>query len=294
MGKLSILIVTKNRSVYLAKCLESLCRLRERPFEVVIIDNGSTDNTKKIILAFVKTLPIHYWCTVMQGYPKIYNYGINKANGDWIIFLDDDCFVSLDWLRAIKRATLKYPNTVIQGKTISLPKNNIYAEIMGDHYQNWIKAKIVYGNRLQTFDNKNLCIPRSIVHQYGMFDERLLSGSEDIELGFRYFRQGVAILYDTSIIAYHHERETLLGFLRQHMRIAKSEAYLDTLLPEENKITAINAKKTRYNLYGALKRESRYIQSGNIGAAIALPWLYVALAVIRLWGYYTTVWKLPK
>jgi glycosyltransferase involved in cell wall biosynthesis len=294
MKTLSILIVTKNRSALLIQCLESLYRLSERFFEIIIVDNGSTDTTKIICTKYARQLPIHYWYTTVRGYPKIYNFAIHKSKGDWIIFLDDDCIVSSSWLKAILQAIQKYPNAIIQGKTISMPKNNIYAQIMGDHYQNWIKANLLSGNRLRTFDNKNLCVPRSVINRYGMFDERLVTGAEDIELGFRYARHGVVILYDSSIVAYHHERDTLSGFLQQHLRIAKGEARLDSLLPKEYIITAVNKKKTLYNLSGALKRECRYLLSGNFIYAMMLPCLYIALAVIRLWGYYMTAWRLRK
>lgn len=283
---ISVLVVTKNRSRYLHLCLQSLVEQSIKPSEVVVVDNASIDDTKEVIDSFSKILPVAYRYTKVRGYPKTYNAGLKVASGDWIIFLDDDCIATKYWFARYMKAIKKYPTAAIQGKTISIPKENLYAQIMGDHYQNWIEANRIAGNKMRTFDNKNLCIPRTAIAKTGNFNEKLLYGSEDIELGLRFVRAGIPIVYEPSIVAFHHERNTFQGFIRQHMRIAQSESVINFGLIHQYKLTL--------HIRSFLRRELHYIQSGRALNAFLLPFLYAVLAVIRFSVYYTTTWRVKK
>ena len=294
MESISILVVTKNRSVLLKKCLQSLEAQKQKPWEVVVIDNGSADDTKKIVDSYLCTLNLRYYYTKVFGYPKVYNYGLLRCRGKWVIFFDDDCIAVPSWFSAILRVIHKHPGAVIQGRTESIPSGNIYAQIMGDHYKNWLRANMVGTKRLLTFDNKNLCVPRWVIERYGTFNETLIHGSEDIELGIRYARHGVSIMYEPSIIAYHHEQDTLAGFISQHIRIARSEALLDRRLKKHDRIGVSSVQKIILYLRSLIKREIMYVRHGQILNLLKLPFLYFLLAVIRIRTYYMTVWGIQK
>jgi GT2 family glycosyltransferase len=294
MENISILIVTKNRSVLLEKCLQSLATQKQKPREIILVDNGSTDKTQEIIKTFRYRLAITPFYTNVAGYPKVYNYGLKRCRGDWIVFFDDDCIAGKDWFSKLVKSIRVHPRAIIQGKTDSMPKGNIYAEIMGDHYHNWIQSNLIICGRLRTFDNKNLCIPRRIIEQYGMFNEALIYGSEDIELGIRYANHGIPIFYEPSIIAYHHERDTLAGFINQHIRIARSEALLDRRLQKRDRIGVSNGQKINLYLQSFIRREAIYARRGEILNFLKTPLLYFLLAAIRTWTYYMTVWSIQK
>ncbi len=294
MRHISILVVTKNRSRLLNKCLQSLVAQRQKPREIIIVDNNSTDDTKKIIESFRDSLNTRYVYTKAHGYPKVYNYGLAQCRGAWIVFLDDDCIAEPSWFSSILKAIHIYPNAVIQGRVESIPQGNIYAQIMGDHYKNWLRANSVGINRLLTFDNKNLCIPRRIMECYGVFNKALIYGSEDIDLGIRYAHHGISIVYEPSIIAYHHERDTLAGFISQHIRIARSEALLDRRLKKRDRIGVSSGQKTILYLRSFIKREIMYIRRGQYLNFMRLPFLYFLLVAIRVWTYYMTTWSIQK
>jgi len=124
----------------------------------------------------------------------------------------------------------QYPKEIIQGNTYSLPKNNLYAEIMGNHYQKWLKSNSLNKEELRFLDNKNLAVPEFLVKRYGGFSEKQNLGSEDIEFGLRMRGKGVKIIFQPKAIAYHHERNNFKDFVKQHYRIAQSESKLDKSL----------------------------------------------------------------
>lgn len=285
MLHVSVLIVTKNRGPVLVNCLESLRGANGHNWEIVVADNASIDDTKKIANTFTQFLPIRYFYTDVAGYPKVYNFGITKCRGRTVVFLDDDCVVSKNWFESVFRAITMFPNEIIQGKTLSLPEGNIYAEIMGDHYQNWIKSHKISEKYLDCFDNKNLCVPRVLLTQSGLFNESLEMGSEDIELSTRLRASGVPIRYEEAIIAHHLERTTLAGFISQHRRIAGSESFLDVSGLTKEKIGVTNIRRIWLYIKSIISREFIYIKQARFIDAALLPFLYTLLVLIRLWGY---------
>lgn len=281
----SIVTLTKNRAPLLKECLISLQRQTQQLDELVIVDNGSTDETQEVIEDFKRALPVRSVRTTSHGYPKLYNTGIAAARGNWLVLFDDDCVASAGWFAAIKNSISAFPRAVIQGKTLSIPKNNIYAEIMQDHYLNWIASNAIGKKGLRTFDNKNLCIPRWVIRTQGLFDESLTRGSEDIELGVRYHRAGIPILYEPKILAYHHERTTFMEFMRQHVRIARSERLVDRNFLHEDRIHMIPTRRIFLHMRSALLREWRYLRDGRLFDAMRLPILYIVLVCVRIYGY---------
>jgi GT2 family glycosyltransferase len=291
----SVVTLTKDRALLLRLCLDSLVGQLFSSDEIIVLDNASTDNTRAIISEYKHKLPIRYFYSKNQGYPKLYNTASSYSTKQILIFFDDDCVAEKHFIEKIRLAHAKSKLChAVQGMTYSVPKNNIYADITADHYKNWLLVHRIRDNEMLALDNKNVSLPRRMFVRVGGYREELFYGSEDVELGVRLRRGGIKILFDPSIVAYHHERDTLKGFLQQHLRIAISEARLNMLMPKEQRLTAMSHKKTLLNLRSAATREGRYLQAGNIVYAVLLPFLYIALAGIRLWGYYTTTWKLRK
>ena len=93
--KLSIIIPTYNRSKYITKCLSSVLNQTYKNIEVIIIDDGSTDNTEEIIKTF-NDERIRYFKNTNHGIGYSRNFGIEKATGDYIFFLDSDDYINSD------------------------------------------------------------------------------------------------------------------------------------------------------------------------------------------------------
>lgn len=281
----SVVTLTKNRAPLLKKCLQSLVGQVSADDEIIVLDNESTDNTKEVVENCPKALNIRYYRTSANGYPLLYNLAAGKSTKDIIIFFDDDCVARKNFIRNIRLAqTSTGLSCVIQGITRSIPKSNMYAQIMGDHYKNWITANMVNKDEMYTLDNKNASMPRYIFLKSGGFCPQLTRGSEDTEFGIRLRQQGVSIKLNTHIIAYHHERSTLWGFLKQHARMAKSESFLHQYLQDKDIIGSLRRKRIVLNAASAMAREVNYIKQKNITFAINLPIAYLLLVCVHVYG----------
>ena len=95
MPKISVIIPVYNTEKYIEKCLESLAKQTMQDFEVIIVNDGSTDNSKKVIKDYMKNsnLDIRYLEKENGGLASARNYGVERALGKYISFLDSDDYL---------------------------------------------------------------------------------------------------------------------------------------------------------------------------------------------------------
>jgi len=94
MSKVSIIVPVYNTEKYIEKCLKSLLNQTLKDIEIIVIDDGSTDNSKNIIKNFTeKDSRFKYWYKENGGQATARNLGISKASGEYIAFIDSDDYV---------------------------------------------------------------------------------------------------------------------------------------------------------------------------------------------------------
>jgi glycosyltransferase involved in cell wall biosynthesis len=116
---LSVIIPTFNRSIQLNKTLESIARqsLSEKEYEIIIIDNGSTDDTADVITKFIATHANHQIRSFYDSTPGLLtgrHLGAEKSHGEVLVYADDDIKASEDWLKTIQEI-FRNPNVQLAG-----------------------------------------------------------------------------------------------------------------------------------------------------------------------------------
>ena len=117
----TIAICTWNRCRSLARTLETVRRV-ERPaslrFEVVVVDNGSTDATQEVIRRHAETLPIRSFIEPVRGVSNARNCAVRHARAEWMVWTDDDTMVEPGWLVAYLAAIREHPDAGFFGGAI--------------------------------------------------------------------------------------------------------------------------------------------------------------------------------
>ncbi len=117
---LTVLLATRNRARILANVLESYCRLESPPtgWKLVVVDNGSTDQTPGVLETFSSRLPLRSLVEPKAGKNFALNKGLELAEGDLTVFTDDDAFPYADWLLQLRRAADNHPEYAMFGGAI--------------------------------------------------------------------------------------------------------------------------------------------------------------------------------
>lgn len=119
----SVIVCTRNRANRLAETLSSLagmCVDPEIDWELVVVDNGSTDETAAIVASFQDCLPLHCVSEEKMGLSHARNRGVNVARGDVIVWIDDDVSVAEGWIDAWYAGFRAFPDADFFGAEISV------------------------------------------------------------------------------------------------------------------------------------------------------------------------------
>ncbi|MFR2755413.1 MAG: glycosyltransferase family 2 protein [Eisenbergiella massiliensis] len=112
----SVIIPTYNKSQYLDYTLMGYLNQSVKNYEIIIINDGSTDNTDEIIDKYIYSLPIHYYKKDNGGISESRNVGLSLAQSDVVVFTDDDRIPSPNFIENIINLINRFPKTVIIGQ----------------------------------------------------------------------------------------------------------------------------------------------------------------------------------
>ena len=134
--KVSVLITTRNRCDDLSDCLKSLFLCRPSPFEIIVIDNDSSDKTAEMINNYYGR--VKCFREKRPGIPYGRNSSMDHASGDILAFIDDDCIVDKNWVWFIQKTFTSEQNIIgLVGKVENYFKQNPYAIAEQCWYTYW-------------------------------------------------------------------------------------------------------------------------------------------------------------
>ena len=223
--RVTVIIPTYNRSATLIQCLEALARQTVPPsqFEVIVSDDGSTDDTPERVAAFRAPFEMRYLRQKNSGPAAARNRAIEQARGYYLYILNDDAILEPDALALHLAAHESRP-----GEKIAVLGRFAFPSILtatpfghalehSDLLFNFVHLKAGGKHDFNSFFTCNLTLPRQAVIDAGLFDEVFTGpAAEDIELGYRLSQRGYQVLYEPKSVAWHHHQMTPEGFCRVH------------------------------------------------------------------------------
>ena len=261
----SIIVAVYNGARTIENCLKGLLS-QDYPndkFEILIVENGSTDDTTAIIERY----PVKLLHSPVRGLARARNYGIERATGEIIAMTDADCIADPHWITALVE-TYKDPDVGGAGGPVEdfVHNNMNWAEQFATEARplvNYISGSHEF---LPHLVGANSSYRRSLLYDAGLYNPGIPTYyGEDIEFSWRFqIKTGKKLAYAPAAIINHHHRSTTSGLLKQYRNYGFGEIFLDTLF----------AKQPNY------PRTLRY-QSLRIGKQMAVLPKYLASAHIR-------------
>ncbi len=217
---ISIIIPTYNRPQQLSNCLETLTKMQYESFEVIVVDDGSSESLENIVTGFDSQLNIKLITQKNQGPSSARNTGAKTAKGKYLAFTDDDCLPAETWLSSLVEVLQLYPHCLVGGKTKNALSDNPYAttsqailDVVYSYYNEPRKS-------LRFFTSNNFALSRLDFLKLGGFNESFWT-SEDREFCERVLEQGYELIYAPLALIYHAHDLTLDSFWRQQFNYGK-------------------------------------------------------------------------
>lgn len=216
MESLTIVIPTFNRQDKLKKALEAHLNQSARSSirELIVVDDGSTDNTRKIVseIAGIAPFAVRYFRQEKKGPAAARNLGIREAQGGLVLFTDDDIIPTVDLVQQhlSSHGQRTEPHLAVLGYVTWAP------EVQATPFMDWYESDgMLFGyDHLQTgvepdyryFYTCNISLKTEFLRKTGLFDEEFRDAAfEDVEYGYRLQKAGMRISYNRNAVSYHYQ-----------------------------------------------------------------------------------------
>jgi FkbM family methyltransferase len=216
-GLTSIIILTHNQLPYTRQCVESIRRRTDEPYELIFVDNASTDGTPDYLRSLGNVICILN--PENRGFPAAANQGLKVAGGRQILLLNNDTVVTTGWLRRLLWALHSDPQVGLVGPCSNCVSGEQevpagYDDIEGLDNFAWEWGKAQDARRTQTDRLVGFCLllRRELVEQIGLLDERFGIGCfEDDDYCLRAAQAGYRAVIARDAFVHHFGGRTFMG-----------------------------------------------------------------------------------
>lgn len=208
----SVIIPNYNGSATIAKCLGAVYSSDHALFEVIVVDDCSTDHSTKIIGTFP--------CTLVKldthvGAAGARNMGALQSNGEILFFTDADCVLATDTLSRAVRSIKGRENSVIGGTYTAIPYDETFFSTFQSIFVHYSETRRTVPDYVATH---TMVITRDLFRMTGGFSEDFLPILEDVEFSHRLRRLGSGLIMDPLILVRHIFNFTLIKSLGNAFR----------------------------------------------------------------------------
>lgn len=224
---LTVIICTYNRAKYIGGLLESVAAndLAKSAYEIVLVDNNCTDNTREICEVFAtkhKDVNFRYVVESEQGLSAARNKGIKEAKGDVLVYIDDDALVDTDYLRTYAEWFEMHPETMGCGGPIEPLYETEEPAWMTPYTKALLTGWMNYGDKVREYPRGrypgggNAAYRKEVFEKAGLFNTALgrkggnLMGSEEKDIFDKMHTQHMQVLYLPTPVLHHIIPQTKL------------------------------------------------------------------------------------
>ena len=223
MNTVSVIIPTYNHARYIAQSIASALQQTHAPLEIIVVDDGSTDDTPAVLAAYSD--PVRVFRQQNAGVAAARNFGVSKARGEYVAFLDsDDLWHPEKLQRQLERFQADPELGLVHcGMETFDDATGRVVEVNVDGAEGWVAKEMLGFRKIVVFAGSSILIPRRVFDEVGGFDVRL-PPSEDWDLCYRIasryrvgFARGAYVRYRQHPGAIHlnipkMERSMMLSF----------------------------------------------------------------------------------
>jgi GT2 family glycosyltransferase len=228
----SVVVCSYNGARTIRDCFDGLTRLSYTNFEVIVIDDGSTDSTAKIASEYgYRVISTHN-----QGLSNARNLGCQAAAGEIVAYIDDDAYPDPHWLTYLAVAFMNTEHAGIGGPNVPPSGNGLIADCVA-HAPGGPVHVLLSDQEAEHIPGCNMAFRKSALEEIGGFDPRFRSAGDDVDLCWRLQKKGHTLGFSPAAMVWHHRRNSLGAYWKQQIGYGKAEALLERKWPEKYNAT---------------------------------------------------------
>lgn len=208
---ISVIVPVFNGEKNIGKCLESLLKQVKKPDEIIVVDDGSKDQTMAIAKNFSGVVFLEQ---EHRGPAAARNTGARKARGDLLLFIDSDCMASENWVAEMVKPFGNKEISGVQGRYRTGQKSVIarFAQLeIEDRYDRMRKKSYI-----DFIGSYAAGYRKDVFLKCGGFDEAFsMASGEDPELSFKLAKAGHKMVFNANAVVYHNHAASLEAYLKQ-------------------------------------------------------------------------------
>ena len=226
--KVSVVVASYNGAATLRACLQSLQRLNYPNYEVILIDDGSKDNTQQIAADFPWVINLRQ---ENKGLSAARNAGIAVATGEIVAYTDSDCRADEDWLFYLVRDLLRSDFVGIGGHNFLPPDDSAVAAAVlvspgGPSHV------LITDREAEHVPGCNMAFYKWMLDGVKGFDPIFRKAGDDVDVCWRIQESGGKLGFSHAGFVWHYRRSTVRAYLKQQSGYGQAEAVLAQKHPE--------------------------------------------------------------
>ncbi len=241
--RVSVVVCTFNGGHTLDQCLGSLLMLDYPDYEVIVVDDGSTDLTRSLIARYPRVRAVHQ---ENLGLSTARNVGVQSATGSIIAYTDSDCFADPDWLTLLVNQLERTGAAGVGGPNLAPPTDWVGACVAASPGQP--SHVLLDDQTAEHVPGCNMAFRREVLESINGFDPQFRRAGDDVDICWRLQHAGYWITFAPGATISHHRRASPGGYLRQQAGYGEAEGLLHFKHPE--KFTGWGAGKWAGVVYG--------------------------------------------
>ena len=251
--RISVVVCTRNGARTLHKCFEGVRELEYPNFEVIVVNDGSTDRTAEITRAYGFRLV----STPNKGLGAARNLGMEAATGEIVAYLDDDAYPDPHWLTYLAATFRRTTFAGVGGPNIPPLGNGSIADCIANAPGGPIHV-LLTDSEAEHIPGCNMAFRKAALQAIGGFDPQFRAAGDDVDVCWRLQDQGWKLGYNPAAMVFHLRRTSARAYWKQQLGYGKAEALLERKWPG------------KYNAAGHLTWAGRVY--GSRGLTLAPGW----------------------
>ena len=220
--KVSVVVCAYNAERTMEPCLASLEKLNYPNYEVIVVNDGSTDRTREISEGFSYIRLINQ---ENKGLSAARNVGIAAATGEVVAFTDSDCVADPDWLSYLMTTYVRSGRAAVGGPNFPPPEDTLVPSAVavspGGPTHVLLNDEVA-----EHIPGCNMAFRKTALEEISGFDPVFRAAGDDVDLCWRLQNQGYQIGFSPAAVVWHFRRNTVNAYLNQQRGYGKAEAQL--------------------------------------------------------------------